>query len=283
MVSSDPLVASFCAHYGESNADALVVRLCRELLARAPTERFATPLEVLASCQGIRTIECGSLPTPSILFEHDGGFRIVLNEADPPERRRFSLAHEIVHTFFRSVTGYGLAHDSTEVERLCDVGAAELTMPDGRFPAILQASGLTIAGLRACSQEFATSLQASARRAIDITEQPAAVLIADAEVADDHHIPDASELRVASIYRSSTWLADDDPLLLDVARLAPAQQAFVNLDDRIGNIASPDSARRGMVVVEAAGYKFDLAGRRTRRVVVLLVPPELQGPEQLPG
>lgn len=270
MLNPDPLVAAFCAYHQEANADLLVLRLCRDLLTQARTERYATPLAVLASCQGIRAIQYGPLATPSMLFEDDGGFRALLNESDPPERQRFSLAHEIVHTFFRCVPGFGLAHDSPEVERLCDLGAAELTMPSGRFPAFLQGAGLSMAGLRACSEEFATSLQATARRAMDVTEHPAAVVIADAAVASGA-LPSPDNLRVASIYRSSAWAAAHDLLLHDVAQHAQARQAFANLDDRIGSIASADSARR-LIAVHAAAYEFDFAGQRTRRVVVLLVP-----------
>ena len=272
MNEPDPLVAAFCVHHGEADPEALVLRLCRELLAQAPTDRFPTPLEVLASWQGIRKIEHGVLQGPSMLFEYDGAFRVVLNDADPADRQRFSLAHEIVHIFFRCVPGAGLAHDSGEVEKLCDLGAAELTMPKSRFVALLQAAGLSMAGLRECSAEFATSLQACARRAMELTERPAAVIVADVSEASGSAPSAISDLHISSVYRSSGWSPAGDQLLTNPLQVKPVLEAFSNLDDRIGDAESHGDQPRYLWRVEAAGYQFDMENHRTRRVLALFVP-----------
>lgn len=60
------------------------------------------------------------------------GFEIVLNRSLPATRMRFTLAHELCHTFFYEyVPEFKFvphAPDAAE-ERLCNVGASELLMP----------------------------------------------------------------------------------------------------------------------------------------------------------
>jgi hypothetical protein len=61
------------------------------------------------------------------------GYRVVLRTGAPPARRRFTLAHEICHTFFyETVPALKLAatQDDPFEEALCNYGAGCLLMPE---------------------------------------------------------------------------------------------------------------------------------------------------------
>ncbi len=155
-------------------------RLCRELLARQPTEAGHTPLEVLASCQGIRHIHHSPLDAEmecsGLLVPKDGGYEVTLRSDETEERRRFSLGHEICHTFINDYCP-GAAH-SDEIEKLCNIGASELTMPAERFVPFLAERTLSLAAFDDCAEEFGVSFPAARRRAMDLTDQVACVFVA---------------------------------------------------------------------------------------------------------
>ena len=75
------------------------------------------------------------------VFPTSSGWRILYNPNRPKARIVFSLAHEIVHTFFpHSATGARFrsisnpdSREANELERLCALGAAELVMPMDEF------------------------------------------------------------------------------------------------------------------------------------------------------
>ena len=79
----------------------------------------------------------------------------------------FSTAHEIVHTFFWKLRP--AATPSAEEEKLCNLGAATLTMPAARFSPFLAARPLCFATIEECQREFAVSLVAAGRRAMALT------------------------------------------------------------------------------------------------------------------
>lgn len=126
-------VRALCDHHHETDPEVLILRLCQALLAECPTDSGPTPLNVLGSIRCIRNIRYGPLATKAgcsgLLAPEDGGYVVTLAEGEPPGRQHRSLAHEIVHTFFREVHP-GPA--TTQEERLCEMGAAELTMPAAR-------------------------------------------------------------------------------------------------------------------------------------------------------
>ena len=69
--------------------------------------------------------------------------QILYNPDRPAGRQAFSVAHEIAHTFFPSTSGGARFREMTasdsqemsELERLCDLGAAEVLMPREEFQA----------------------------------------------------------------------------------------------------------------------------------------------------
>jgi len=101
------------------------------------------------------------------------GFQIL---CDPSVRSRgrirFSIAHELAHTFFdeasrdwnrRSSAGV----DERALERLCDHGAAAIVMPRRAFRACMDAEGERAPSVSALALRFAVSREAAAVRMVE--------------------------------------------------------------------------------------------------------------------
>lgn len=273
MNSTDP-VAALCRRHHETDPELLILRLCRELLAECPTAAGPTPLRVLGSCQGVRTyysrpihpdIGCSGL-----LIPNDGGYEITVNSTEPPERQNFSTAHEIVHTFFRDACPCTQA--TPQEEDLCNLGAAELTMPEARFTSHLADTGLVLAGIDSCKQEFAVSFAAAARRAVNLTTEQACLFIAapGGTPALDHPDADRSVLRITRWRQSPSW---QQPHARENDSVAPSSlpgQAFAHQDERHGQASLGLQSHPGTYRIEARGYAYPLPSNPGHRQVVTL-------------
>jgi Zn-dependent peptidase ImmA (M78 family) len=111
-------------------------------------------------------------------------FTVLTNVEHATVRRRFSVCHEIVHTFFpdwRSApqfTWRGERDPDHEVETLCQTGAAELIMPYWWFeqgPSAKAAASLEAAVTIA--RRFCVSLESAARRMVSTTADAAALVV----------------------------------------------------------------------------------------------------------
>lgn len=113
------------------------------------------------------------------------GARIEFNPNRPRGRLRYSLAHEIAHTFFPDCTervrnrgGHEkLCGDEWQLEALCNIGAAELLMPFGSLPP-LKASSLTVDALMNLRLEYQVSTEAMFIRAVSLSDEPCAMFCA---------------------------------------------------------------------------------------------------------
>jgi len=112
--------------------------------------------------------------------------QIICNAAvRSPGRRRFSVAHEIVHAFFRDAaetyhlrTGnrdrYYRTEEARRLERLCDLGAAELLMPEDHVSKYVGRIGLRASAIPEIARAFGVSLQAAAIRLVELAAEPCA-------------------------------------------------------------------------------------------------------------
>lgn len=91
------------------------------------------------------------------------GFRIVLKRGCPSTRTRFTLAHELCHTFFYEIVPE-LKFEKHEAdpgeERLCNLGAAELLMPSHALKREAKAVGASLDSLTRLASLFDVSLEA---------------------------------------------------------------------------------------------------------------------------
>ena len=158
-------------------------RLARAMVADAKSQNWTDiPFdpELLAELQGIEVgsadgdikAEARLMPLP------ERRLRIEYASGAPETRRRFSICHEIAHTFFPDCfeqthhRRQDQEHDPihAELEQLCHIGAGELLMPldefasasAGRIPDIFTADEL--------SRQFNASHEAALRRMVDLSE-----------------------------------------------------------------------------------------------------------------
>jgi hypothetical protein len=148
------LVALYCAQFGE------------------PT--MPINLDVLASMLGITRSDDMPLYSPDAeLVPDDGRLTMRVNPDRPETRQRFSIGHEISHTFFpgyelkvqcRPDSRYRRRDDPDDaIESLCDIGASELLLPLPWFADDARVVS-TGQGLVALAKKFKASREATARR-----------------------------------------------------------------------------------------------------------------------
>lgn len=130
--------------------------------------------------------------TSAVLLRFQDGYVIKINANHHPVRQNFSIAHEIGHILFselnlQSYTGnieYRTYNpQATErlrgsaKERLCDAVAAELLMPEQVFKQYLKGFGLSINSIEPLSHVFRTSIQTTAYRIAEVSEESCLTLI----------------------------------------------------------------------------------------------------------
>jgi hypothetical protein len=138
-----------------------------------PTVPFQ--IETLASLLGIEVTQQRPLHSKDAeLMPVEGGRVAIRVNPDRPEtRRRFSIGHEIAHTFFPNYEGKAWCRTDARyrrrdnpdeyLEMLCDIGSAELLMPSPWFPA--HAARVSAAAeLLQLAQTYGVSREAMLRR-----------------------------------------------------------------------------------------------------------------------
>ena len=157
------------------------------------TQMFGEPdampldLRALASFLGIKQADTAPTFSPDAEIAPDGtgGIEMRVNPDRPETRQRFSIGHEITHTFFsdhssrtwpRADARYrDLSNPSDYLEMLCDVGAAELVFPR-RWFARHAADVRSAADLIALASTYRASRHATLRRYAELhTDRVAAV------------------------------------------------------------------------------------------------------------
>jgi Zn-dependent peptidase ImmA (M78 family) len=183
----------------EAGARAAVIDRARELVRRVQRwfpEWTPPPFNpwLYAEMSEMPVIECRMPADCDALFVPIGeSFTIILNDLIRSRgRRNFSLAHEIVHSWFvdrgdaqtyaraRQRDGERRFAGSRSLERLCDVGASELIMPFEWFRAALERRGLAAESVPGLARDFDVSLEAAALRVVEVSPVPCAVALIEA-------------------------------------------------------------------------------------------------------
>lgn len=122
-----------------------------------------TDLDALKDRLNVTAIEpIPGLPISGELRKDGDSFVIVHSASLSPGRRRFTIAHELGHAVFES-TGPNCPRYGRELERICDMLAAEFLMPRRVFSARLGPT-LHPEQVFQLAREFETSIMASALR-----------------------------------------------------------------------------------------------------------------------
>jgi hypothetical protein len=101
-------------------------------------------------------------------LRRDGdSYRIIYNPDQPIAQRRFTIAHEIAHLSLAGSNNH--THSPNDVERLCDLIAAELLFPEAIFRSAFPGEW-TIEAFFALARQFQASLTATAHRCADLAD-----------------------------------------------------------------------------------------------------------------
>lgn len=104
------------------------------------------------------------------------GYLIEFNPNRPKSRIKYSICHELAHTFFpdcsnrirNRITHRDMKGDEWQLETLCNIGAAELLMPIGSTPS-LENERLTIEAILDARKKHEVSSEAVLLRAVRLT------------------------------------------------------------------------------------------------------------------
>ncbi|MDT8069516.1 MAG: ImmA/IrrE family metallo-endopeptidase [Terriglobia bacterium] len=179
---SDPDIISLCRQSGELiDPRSTVVNLARSLTEKAnrflglpddPLER----LKIIASLNRIKILpmdmdQVRSEKRDAALYPTPSGWTVLYNPNRLRARIVFTIAHEIVHTFFpnstsgarfRAITNPS-SREANELELLCHLGASELVMPLDQFQR--RANGrFGLSAVETLASYFGTSFEATVYR-----------------------------------------------------------------------------------------------------------------------
>ncbi|MCY4221151.1 MAG: ImmA/IrrE family metallo-endopeptidase [Thiotrichales bacterium] len=143
------------------------------------------------------------------VFWADDNYQIEYNPHRPRSRVNFSIAHEIAHTFFpdcaevvRNRSYSRLEDPNWQLEVLCNIGAAELTMPIESFSSEGDIDAITIEELMQLRQKFQVSAEAVLIRLVKLTSSRVACFLATRITEHDH----PTEYQINYRIESSQWL-----------------------------------------------------------------------------
>jgi O-acetyl-ADP-ribose deacetylase (regulator of RNase III) len=179
---------SVVALAGSEDPVAALTHRARQVVMKALDEGWSGPPFdpiALAELLKIPVIPRDDVPDARTVPVGKDGVRIEFNPSRPPNRVRYSIAHEIAHTLFpdcaahvrNRATYHEVTGDDWQLEALCNIGAAELLMPAGSMP-ILSLEGLTIERLMELRLKYAVSAEALLIRVARTAETPCAMFCA---------------------------------------------------------------------------------------------------------
>jgi Zn-dependent peptidase ImmA (M78 family) len=167
----------------------VIRRRCRELVAAAKESGWNGPPydpEILAGfCDiEVEAVDADIHADARIFPYHDGRLLIQYTRNVSAERQRFSICHELTHTRFpdcyeevryRQNKGkFDSRHQA--LEKLCNIGAAELLIPHEDFVARLNGRQPSLELANELRKTFGCSMEAMLYRLVDLSNQPCAVV-----------------------------------------------------------------------------------------------------------
>jgi len=167
----------------------VIRRRCRELVASAKESGWGGPPydpEILASLNDIQVEAVDEdIRADARIFPGDGG-RLIIQYASSvsPERQRFSICHEITHTRFPDCyeevryrqRQRKLDWKHQELERLCNIGGAEILIPYDDFRERTGNSRPSLELANELRKTFECSMEAILYRIVDLSDEPCAVV-----------------------------------------------------------------------------------------------------------
>ena len=133
---------------------AMRIRNQQHRIDRALKDRNVTVVNTRAE------LECDGVLEP-LGTKYADGFRMWLKRSDSAVRMRFSLAHEICHTFFYETVPelkFQPHNPDDEEEKLCNAGAAALLVPSRLLRASAKSAATCIGSLQGLAEDYSVSI-----------------------------------------------------------------------------------------------------------------------------
>ena len=179
---SNPILDRFANEFDISRESMIryAENLFEDYHQKNPNIREKTPdlnyFKKIAKLRKINSINKEDLNVPALLRMTKEGFTIIYANTEKNKgRRNFSIAHEIGHTFFYDINK--LPHTivpnkvmrSDEIEKLCDIFAANLLMPKEKMLNInISKSDFYFETIHKISANFGTSIESSFYRIAEL-------------------------------------------------------------------------------------------------------------------
>jgi len=182
----EPAVRLLMKHHESDDPEVLVEAYAERVLREVGARHLPVDVEGVASFLGIHVRVADHPFAGRIYVDPEGRMVLDLNAADSDARRRFTCAHEIMHTAFpgfhrdgryridRTVGGF--ERSRSEEEYLCDRGAAAMLMPASLIAGLFDA-GRGLGDVERLAETARVSLEAAAIRLVSLSDRPTAFLV----------------------------------------------------------------------------------------------------------
>lgn len=163
--------AALCSHVGEADPVGAIRRCVDSVLGDAEVDAPPVNLNLLASCRRVRKVEHVDMVEAGRLMPDGDGYVIQVNGRHGEGKRRFTVGHEICHTFFNEAerssrasvdVTTGLFDLREEEEYLCDVGAAHILLNPRWLLPMAESWSASLDALLGIARECGASIEATA-------------------------------------------------------------------------------------------------------------------------
>jgi hypothetical protein len=160
------------AGYSAETAKAAMTSLIDGLRQNRTRRKNVDPLHfflkerLIRSVEAVRELDADAFIEPLGAHFSDG-FRMVLKHSGSERRLRFTMAHEICHTFFYELVPelkFPTCGRDEHEERLCNFGAATMLIPSTSLKRRAAALSMCLESLRDLAESFSVSLSTMALR-----------------------------------------------------------------------------------------------------------------------
>jgi Zn-dependent peptidase ImmA (M78 family) len=187
------LVKEFLKKERCNDPEEAIIRLAQRLVKNAGIVKPPVDVFALAKFYKVKVREVRDMEIDGQVIPFKNNFIIEISKEKPIKRKRFTVAHELIHVFLMKniatsfndilkraniftfpfptiiTRGIPLLVDR-EVEYLCNLGAGEILMPSYLFEPKLKSYGISIDTLFRLSKEFQTSITSTAMRIVRANE-----------------------------------------------------------------------------------------------------------------
>lgn len=267
MTWSEPTVIGLLRRHRADDPEQVIEAYAADQLAAGRQRKLPVDVDGLASLLGIRQ-RIDAFPFAGRIYAEPSGQLVMdLNAQDFEPRRRFTCAHEIMHTAFpgfqteeryRSDASTGGYTPRNEEEYLCDRGAAALLLPrpliESRYSLV---DGLV--AVEALAGDAHVSLEAAGNRLVGLSESSMMLVLEVAHKPAERAAlrrgePVAPRLRVrySSANRSKLFI----PRHKSVADDSVFERALGSGEIERARTYLPGAERHGMFDVECKAYPY---------------------------